>query len=462
MATGKAHLAAAAVKKNTRKVVKKVRTKVRYTRPTTRKIARAPRYPRVAVTPIVGRDSFDVLRFPVNSEKAMTQMEKLNVITFIVERSATKHSIKRAFESVYKTKVARVNTLIRPDGSKKAFIKLAAGEDALNVSSEKIGLIVTQDLNKIEKSLEDFESIQVEEIGILDKLLIKCRENIKKARIITNDLIVDIRRVKKKKKKSHDLDQKSIEGKISQFEKGLEDVTQDLNKIEKYLEDFESIQVEEIGILDKLLIKCRENIKKARIITNDLIVDIRRVKKKKKKSHDLDQKSIEGKISQFEKGLEDLISYFYFVTKLYQSFLEKKKRSALGLEEDRKSIITVTQALQNTADILVEENARTTIAMNQLLGSQDTLKHAADTQDGMGDTINSAGKEVERLRKQAIIERLIVYCFIFIFVLTATYVTARRLKRVGLGFFDIFSKIFSPIKWLYNWVRKHRQGKIDL
>eukprot|EP00764_Aduncisulcus_paluster_P000497 gnl/Carplike_NY0171/106_a143_6914.p2 GENE.gnl/Carplike_NY0171/106_a143_6914~~gnl/Carplike_NY0171/106_a143_6914.p2 ORF type:complete len:142 (+),score=52.22 gnl/Carplike_NY0171/106_a143_6914:145-570(+) len=141
MATGKAHLAAAAVKKNTRKVVKKVRTKVRYTRPTTRKIARAPRYPRVAVTPIVGRDSFDVLRFPVNSEKAMTQMEKLNVITFIVERSATKHSIKRAFESVYKTKVARVNTLIRPDGSKKAFIKLAAGEDALNVSSEKIGLM---------------------------------------------------------------------------------------------------------------------------------------------------------------------------------------------------------------------------------------------------------------------------------------------------------------------------------
>ena len=43
-------------------------------------------------------------------------------------------------EKIYKTKVVRVNTLITPQGHKKAFIKLSQDQDALDVAN-KIGFI---------------------------------------------------------------------------------------------------------------------------------------------------------------------------------------------------------------------------------------------------------------------------------------------------------------------------------
>jgi large subunit ribosomal protein L23 len=46
------------------------------------------------------------------TEKAMDEMERLNKLEFVVDRRATRAEIKRAVESLYQCKVARVNTKI--------------------------------------------------------------------------------------------------------------------------------------------------------------------------------------------------------------------------------------------------------------------------------------------------------------------------------------------------------------
>ena len=58
---------------------------------------------------------------------------------FIVDVKANKHQIKQAVKKLYDIDVAKVNTLIRPDGE-KAYVQLASDYDALDVTN-KIGII---------------------------------------------------------------------------------------------------------------------------------------------------------------------------------------------------------------------------------------------------------------------------------------------------------------------------------
>ena len=53
---------------------------------------------------------------------------------------ANKHQVKQAVEKLCDTDVAEVNTLLRPDGEKKAYVRLAPDCDALDVAN-KIGII---------------------------------------------------------------------------------------------------------------------------------------------------------------------------------------------------------------------------------------------------------------------------------------------------------------------------------
>lgn len=72
----------------------------------------------------LSQSSYKVLMHPYVTEKTLNHMEMGNRLEFIVHRDATKHQIKKAFESLYEAKVAKVNTLILKDG-KHAIIKLA-------------------------------------------------------------------------------------------------------------------------------------------------------------------------------------------------------------------------------------------------------------------------------------------------------------------------------------------------
>ncbi len=67
-------------------------------------------------------------------------MEDRNTLVFIVDLKATKTQIKKAFKDRYDVKVRKVNTLIRPDGKKKAFITLTGDQEAVELGA-KVGLI---------------------------------------------------------------------------------------------------------------------------------------------------------------------------------------------------------------------------------------------------------------------------------------------------------------------------------
>ena len=55
----------------------------------------------------------------------MTKIEDNNTLVFIVDVKANKHQIKQAVKKLYDIDVAKINTLIRPDGEKKAYVRLA-------------------------------------------------------------------------------------------------------------------------------------------------------------------------------------------------------------------------------------------------------------------------------------------------------------------------------------------------
>lgn len=70
----------------------------------------------------------------------MKKIEDQNTLVFIVDVRANKPQIKAAIKSLYDIKAAKVNTLVRPDGQKKAYVRLSSDYDAIDVAS-KIGII---------------------------------------------------------------------------------------------------------------------------------------------------------------------------------------------------------------------------------------------------------------------------------------------------------------------------------
>lgn len=67
------------------------------------------------------------------SDKAIRLADKENKIVLIVDRSASKYDIKKAVEFLFDVKVDKVNTLILPNGEKKAYVKLDKNYKATDV-----------------------------------------------------------------------------------------------------------------------------------------------------------------------------------------------------------------------------------------------------------------------------------------------------------------------------------------
>ncbi|MHA2243476.1 MAG: 50S ribosomal protein L23 [Candidatus Hodarchaeales archaeon] len=84
----------------------------------------------------------DIIKYPLITEAAFNKMDSMNenALVFIVDRRATKHEIKQAFETLYKVKIVKINTLITPQGKKKAFLKLSTDYSALDLATE-VGII---------------------------------------------------------------------------------------------------------------------------------------------------------------------------------------------------------------------------------------------------------------------------------------------------------------------------------
>lgn len=117
-----------------------MRTDTSFHRPKTLQLPRNPKYPRKSVPHYNRLDSYKIIVSPIASETAMKKVEDANTLVFRVHLKANKHQIKSAFKELYDVESQYVHTLIRPDGTKKAYIRLTADQDALDVAN-RIGYI---------------------------------------------------------------------------------------------------------------------------------------------------------------------------------------------------------------------------------------------------------------------------------------------------------------------------------
>jgi len=101
---------------------------------------RAPKYPKRGIHSQPRLDQYSIIKYPLATESAVKKIEDLNTLVFIVDNNATKHLIKQAVKKLYDITPIKINTLIRPDGLKKAYVKLAPDHDALDVAN-KIGVL---------------------------------------------------------------------------------------------------------------------------------------------------------------------------------------------------------------------------------------------------------------------------------------------------------------------------------
>ena len=140
MAKSKAASAAAQIKKGAGTTESKKRTKVHFYKPKTLKLDRTPKYPSKSVASVNKMDKYRVIKYPLTTESAMKKIEDNNTLVFIVDTKANKRQIKQAVTSMHDIQCQKVNTLIRPDGQKKAYVRLTNDYDALDVAN-KIGII---------------------------------------------------------------------------------------------------------------------------------------------------------------------------------------------------------------------------------------------------------------------------------------------------------------------------------
>merc|ERR1711934_1038031 len=138
----KAKQVAKAVTKGTKTTTKKSRTSIKFHLPKTLKLDRVPKYPRKYRPRTNSLDRYQIPKYPLTTESAMKKIEENNALVFIVDVRASKNQIKEAIKKMYEPiDVLKINTLVRPDGQKKAYVHLTQDFDALDVVN-KIGIIL--------------------------------------------------------------------------------------------------------------------------------------------------------------------------------------------------------------------------------------------------------------------------------------------------------------------------------
>ncbi|KAH7885127.1 ribosomal protein L23, N-terminal domain-containing protein [Phlebopus sp. FC_14] len=128
---------------------RKPRFSVTFRRPKTLKLPRNPKYPRKSINHAPRMDEFRTIVSPLNTESAMKKIEEHNTLVFIVDIkskqtpdqgccSQGQHS--HPVRILYVALVFHNLRCSRPDGKKKAYVRLTADHDALDVAN-KIGFI---------------------------------------------------------------------------------------------------------------------------------------------------------------------------------------------------------------------------------------------------------------------------------------------------------------------------------
>ncbi|KAL8710540.1 MAG: hypothetical protein Q9220_004973 [cf. Caloplaca sp. 1 TL-2023] len=123
------------------KKVRKVRLSTTFHRPKTLQLSRSPKYPRKSIPHEPRLDAHKVIIHPLNTESAMKKIEENNTLVFICDVKANKRQIKEALKKLYDVECVKINTLIRPDGTKKAYARLTPDVDALDIAATKLSIV---------------------------------------------------------------------------------------------------------------------------------------------------------------------------------------------------------------------------------------------------------------------------------------------------------------------------------
>ncbi|XP_037019742.2 60S ribosomal protein L23a-like [Artibeus jamaicensis] len=101
---------------------KKIHTSPISWRPKTLRLQRQPKYPWKRATRSNKLDHSAIIKFCPTTASATKKREDNNTLVFTVDVKANKHQMEQAVRKLYDIDIAKVNTLIRPNGEKKAYI----------------------------------------------------------------------------------------------------------------------------------------------------------------------------------------------------------------------------------------------------------------------------------------------------------------------------------------------------
>ncbi len=84
--------------------------------------------------------AWNIIENPHLTEKAMDKVDEDNTLVLMVDIDANKNQVEDAVEELFGVTVKKVNTTITPQAKKKAFVRLSAEDDAMDVAT-RLGMI---------------------------------------------------------------------------------------------------------------------------------------------------------------------------------------------------------------------------------------------------------------------------------------------------------------------------------
>ena len=85
-------------------------------------------------------DPYKVVKYPLSTEKSIRLMESENKLVFVVDKNADKTEIKKAIEEMFSVNVDDVKTFNTSKGEKRAYVKFADKNPAIDVATQ-LGLM---------------------------------------------------------------------------------------------------------------------------------------------------------------------------------------------------------------------------------------------------------------------------------------------------------------------------------
>lgn len=84
--------------------------------------------------------ALDIIENPHMTEQSMDMVDRENKLVLIVDLEANKNQVQDAVEELFDVTVKKVNTSITPQAKKKAYVRLAESDDAMDVAT-KLGMM---------------------------------------------------------------------------------------------------------------------------------------------------------------------------------------------------------------------------------------------------------------------------------------------------------------------------------